>query len=313
MRLIAGLALLAVLVAAFWLWHSGAYSEMAWWAAQKQRAFQTAIAGTVRAIKGGDMAASLGLIGACAAYGLVHAIGPGHGKVLIGGAAVASRTTAGRMAALALVSSLAQALVAIVLVYGGFAIFSMSSRWAVETADQLLAPLSYAVIGLVGVVLLLRGLRALWREGGARGSGQGDRHSHEQNHGHRHHEHHDGHDCGHAHGPSVEQVEKVHSLRDAVALVAVIAMRPCTGAILVLVICWGLGLTVIGAVGVLAMGLGTAAFTMLVAVGGVGLRGAALVATAGDGRLRLAFPAIQIIAGGAVMLAGFGLALPALF
>ncbi len=300
MRLIAALCIAVIAVLAIWLWSSGAYAELSWWVSQKQREFQNAIAGTVRAIKGGDWAASFALIGACAAYGFVHAVGPGHGKVLIGGAAVASRATARRMAGLALISSLAQAAVAVVMVYGGFALLSMSSRWAVETADQLLAPLSYAVIGLVGVILLLRGLRALWH------MDRGRPHDHGLDNAHCH-------QCGHAHGPSAEQAAHVHSLRDAIALIAVIAMRPCTGAILVLVICWGLDLVLVGAIGVLAMGLGTAAFTVLVAIGGVGLRGATLFAAAGDTQLKLAFPAIQILAGGAVMLAGFGLALPALF
>lgn len=302
MRIAAAIAVALVALLAFWMWRSGAYAEMAWWAAQKQREFQNAIAVTVRAIKGGDLGASFALIGACTAYGLVHAIGPGHGKVLIGGAAMASRSTAKRMALLALVSSLAQAMTAILLVYGGFALFSMSSSWAVETADRLLAPLSYAVIGLVGFVLLLRGLRAVWHARTVH------THDHSDDHGHIHDAH-----CGHAHGPSAEQAANVTSLRDAVALIAVIAMRPCTGAILVLVIAWGLDLALIGALGALAMGLGTAAFTVLVGIGGVGLRGATLVAATGNSQLRLAFPAIQILAGGAVMLAGFGLALPPLF
>ena len=301
MRLIAGLCVAAIALVALWLWSSGLANELSWWAAQKQREFQNAIATTVRAIRGGDASATFGLIAACAAYGLVHAIGPGHGKVLIAGAAVASRETMKRMAVLALISSLAQSLTAIILVYGGFALFAMSSSWAVDTADLVLAPLSYAIIGIVGAILLYRGLRALaaWQR--------------PKDHAHHLHEHEHDHTCGHAHAPGPEQVERAKSLRDAVALVAAIAIRPCTGAILVLVISWGLDLVLVGALGVLAMGLGTAAFTILVAIGGVSLRGATLLAADGNAGLKLAFPAMQILAGGLVMIAGFSLALPSLF
>lgn len=76
------------------------------WASQEQRAFQNAMAGYLRAIRGGDNFAILALCSATAAYGFVHALGPGHGKVLLGGAALASSVTMRRMVTLTLISSL---------------------------------------------------------------------------------------------------------------------------------------------------------------------------------------------------------------
>ena len=58
------------------------------WAAQEQRGFQNAMAGSLRAIRGGDSFAVFTLCSATALYGFVHALGPGHGKVLLGGAAL---------------------------------------------------------------------------------------------------------------------------------------------------------------------------------------------------------------------------------
>ena len=56
----------------------------------EQRTFQNAMAGALRGIQAGNPQAVWTLCSATAAYGFFHALGPGHGKVLIGGASLAS-------------------------------------------------------------------------------------------------------------------------------------------------------------------------------------------------------------------------------
>ncbi|MEL6246283.1 MAG: hypothetical protein AAFQ85_13125, partial [Pseudomonadota bacterium] len=87
--------------------------------------------------------------------------------------------------------------------------------------------------------------------------------------------------------------------RDAAALVLAIAIRPCTGAILLLFIAWQLDLIVAGIAGVLAMGLGTACFNAVVASGAVFTRQSLVLG--GDAAAWLA-PALQIAAGATVAL-----------
>lgn len=90
-------------------------------------------------------------------------------------------------------------------------------------------------------------------------------------------------------------------------LVAGMAARPCTGALVVLILAWKLQVASAGAAGVLAMGLGTAAFTALVAFLAVRGRDTALIAVGDSAAARFALPLIQILAGGAILLASLAL------
>lgn len=250
----------ALLLAALALYLAVDFDGFAQWAAQEQRGFQNRMATAVRALQSGDTSALVALFMAAAAYGFFHAVGPGHGKALIGGVGLRSSVSVSRLLAISLISSLAQALWAIVLVYGGFSLLELSARRMTDLAENLLAPASYLAITLIGVVLIWRGVRALKRSLQSRPS----------DHDHDH--------CGcHSHGPSAEEVEKLTSWRDTVALVASIAIRPCTGAVFLLVIAWQMDLRGAGAAAVVVMGLGTAAFTSLVAVSSIAARTMTLV------------------------------------
>ena len=55
------------------------------WVVEKQRVFQNQMAEAVIRMRSGDMLAITTLLVSTAIYGFVHALGPGHGKYLIGG------------------------------------------------------------------------------------------------------------------------------------------------------------------------------------------------------------------------------------
>lgn len=264
------------------------------WAATQQRAFQNEMAGAVRAIRSGAPGGWAALLLAAGAYGVVHAAGPGHGKYLIGGVGLASAASASRMITLAVASSLAQALWAVILVYGGFSLLQLSAKHMTVLAEEWLAPASYLAIGSIGIILALRGLRAFMQRTSVEQCHTP--HGHDENHG-----------CGHAHGPTAEQVASVRTFREAAGLVASIAIRPCTGAIFLLVIAWQLDIKAAGFAAVVTMGLGTAILTSAVAISSVAVRGMALFSGGRAGVIGVAAPVLQVIAG--VLILWFSLAL----
>lgn len=261
---------------ALWLWALGGAAEVQRWASEGQHQVQSAMAGALRRLRGGDPAALTGLLGLCFAYGFFHAAGPGHGKVLIGGYGLGRRVPVVRLSVLAVASSLAQAATAVGLVYAGVLLLNWSRQYMVELAETILAPASYGLVALVGLWLLVRGVRHLMR---AR----------------RDHLHHHG--CSHSHGPSVDQAAGVHSIGQALMLIATVAIRPCTGAIFLLILTWRMDLDWVGIAGAFAMGLGTATVTVAVAVGATLLRQTSLSQIRAPGLLALATPILELLAG----------------
>ncbi len=295
-RLAVGLAVLAAVATVAALWAGDGFDRLARWAAEGQRAFQNAMAGGLRAIKGGQPGALATLMGLCFAYGFFHAVGPGHGKILIGGYGLGRRVPVRRLAGLAVASSLAQAATAVGLVYAGVLVFDWSRERMTRIADHALEPLSYAAIGAIGLYLLLRGGRRLARAirpapgaAGAHGHHNGQRdHACES--------------CGHAHGPSPEQAAEIRSWRDAALLIGGIAIRPCTGALFLLILTWRMDIVAAGIAGAFAMGLGTASVTVAVALASVSMREGALVALSGGRALRVGLPVLEVAAGALVAL-----------
>ena len=114
MRRIIALAALATLLALAALWWTGGFNALAHWAAGQQRGFQNSIASGLRATRGGDMAAFWTVLLASFAYGVVHAAGPGHGKIVIGGYGLARAVPMLGLSQIALAASLGQAVMAVV-------------------------------------------------------------------------------------------------------------------------------------------------------------------------------------------------------
>ncbi|MEY8831485.1 nickel/cobalt transporter [Sedimentitalea sp. XS_ASV28] len=297
---------LLALAYALWFWFSGGFDQIATLAAQQQREFQNSIARTLRALRAGGDGSLLVLMAACFAYGFFHAVGPGHGKVLIGGYGLGRKVPALRLATIGMVASLGQAVTAIVLVYAGVFLLSLGHERMVGLTEDIMAPISYAAIALIGGWLILRGMN----------------HARKSIPDHPHHEHTDSdscdhdhgadHDgacgsCGHRHGPTPQEVAEARTLTEALILIAGIAVRPCTGALFVLLITWQMGIPLAGIAGAFAMALGTGAVTVAVGLGAVGMRGG-LVASLANGRLAThLLPAIEIFAGLLIFLIAAGL------
>ncbi len=303
MRFVLTLLAIAVLACLGLFWGLGGFDRLSFWAAGQQREFQNGIAVALRSARAGEAGAVFALLSACFAYGLVHAAGPGHGKVLIGGYGLARKVPMWRLTAIALAASLMQAVTAVVLVYAGILIFDLARQTLIGTTEDIMAPMSYGAIALIGVWLAWRGGYKLFVE---------PRYHHDHDH-HHHHEHDDGTcpSCGHAHGPSLEQVDRVGSLREAITLIAGIAVRPCTGALFVLIITWQMGIFGLGVAGAFAMAFGTALVTILVGLAAGGLRRGVLAGLGSSVALARGTAVIELLAGTVIVVVASGLLLRA--
>lgn len=293
---VAGLVLVLVMGA---LWASGALAGLTAGLGAAQRAAQEQLAGAIRALRAGEAGALAGFWALCLGYGVLHAAGPGHGKLVIGGYGLARRVPVARLAGLALAASLAQAAVAVALVYGLVAVLGLGRQAVEGVAERWVTPAGHAMIAGLGLWLVWRGVQGLRRQLAA----GADPHHHDPAHDH-HHDH--GPDCTHAHGPTVEAVERVGSFRDGLVLVAGIALRPCSGALFVLVLTWQLGIALAGIAGAFVMGLGTALVTVGSAVLSVWAREGAFLGL-GTGRLARVLPVVELAVGAAIAMAALGL------
>jgi nickel/cobalt transporter (NicO) family protein len=129
---------------------------------------------------------------------------------------------------------------------------------------------------------------------------------HNGSHAHHHHDH-DGEASawGHAHAPEPEELAGPGGWKRGLSAVVAVGLRPCSGAILVLVFALAQGLFWAGVVSTLLMGLGTAITVAAIATMAVGARAwAGRFATARSGWGMLAMRGIEV--GAAVVILGFG-------
>src|SRR4029453_10124721 len=92
-----------------------------------------------------------------------------------------------------------------------------------------------------------------------------DHHQHCDGHAHHHHDHDDHASAwGHAHAPEPEELAGPGGWKRGLSAIVAVGLRPCSGAILVLVFALAQGLFWTGVVSTFIMGLGTA-----ITVGGV--------------------------------------------
>ena len=137
----------------------------------------------------------------------------------------------------------------------------------------------------------------------AHGPGHAHPHDHHHDHDHVHDEH-----CGHSHGPEPAQLAGPGGWRRGLSAVFTVGIRPCSGAILVLVFALAQGLFWAGIAATFVMGLGTAITVAAIAVLAVSAKGLARRMTASrEGSGALLMRGIEFGAAGLVLLFGVGL------
>ena len=212
------------------------------WVREKQQAFYGSMSGALRQIKtSSPLAAAWTLMFLSFGYGVFHAAGPGHGKTVISAWLLATENELKRGIFIAFLSSIIQAVVAILLVSVLLLVVASAGSTARDVAG-FLESASYAMIGAMGLYLIWTAVRPK---------------AHHEHHEHHHHDHvHDEH-CGHAHVAEAKQVRGQWSLAKAFSLAFAVGIRPCTGAILVLILANALGIYWAGVTSTLVMAFGT--------------------------------------------------------
>ena len=251
-------------------------------------------------------------------YGFFHAAGPGHGKVVVSSYVLADRLTLKKGIALSFLSALFQGLVAIGLISIA-AIFLRFTQKELMAQAGYLEKASFALIAVLGAVVIFRAVKpylAKLLAPRVAYAGHGEvHHHHEHEHGRAHHSHHDhshAHGdncgCGHKHMPSAREVKAITAPAEFLAAAFSIGLRPCTGALVVLVFALAQGLYAAGIAAVAVMSLGTAIMVSIIAVMASTARDLALrlwgAETQGGGILS---SALQLCGG--VVLILFGLAM----
>jgi nickel/cobalt transporter (NicO) family protein len=132
------------------------------------------------------------------------------------------------------------------------------------------------------------------------------RHDHaHHDHAHHDHDHGDASAWGHAHAPEPEELAGPGGWRRGLTAIVAVGLRPCSGAILVLVFALAQGLFWVGAASTFVMGLGTFITVATIATIAVGARSwAQRIAGARSSYGILAMRGIEV--GAAVVIVGFG-------
>jgi nickel/cobalt exporter len=314
------------------------------WLLAKQSEFYREMSSTIRAAKS-DGSAVWTLLAISFAYGIFHAAGPGHGKAVISSYLVANQETARRGIVLSFASALMQALVA-VLIVGICAWLLNATAKTMCGAEKVIEIASYALIAAFGARLVwtkgggfMRALQAPQvvpqpalamaaaaphHDHAGHGHDHHHDHAHAQAHAHvAHHDHehghHDhGHDhahvhdehCGHSHGPTPSELAGPGGWRRGFGAIFAVGIRPCSGAILVLVFALAQGLFWAGIAATFVMGLGTAITVATIAVIAVSAKDLARrLSGASEGGGALIMRGVEFGAAGLVLLFGVGLLL----
>ena len=217
-----------------------------------QRGLHTSLSDTLRAIQVDSFRASITLTMISFVYGVVHAAGPGHGKVVISTYLLSQKCQLRRGVTLSVAAAVTQGLTAVVIVCSAFWLLELSMRQTRGIVNDV-EVISFAIVAIVGLYITFTSALSFRGEATVTNGAIESR-----VHGSR--------VCDHNHGPRASDLDKELSLRGLIGIVLSIGIRPCSGAVIVLLLAFSLGHVIAGLFAVLAMSLGTAVTITLLAI-----------------------------------------------
>jgi len=231
-----------LLIGGFYYWPQLLVSSAQW-----QRALNMAISGLIRDVAMNPGRAGWALLSFSFVYGVVHALGPGHGKMVIATWLATHPSQLKNSLKLTFCAALLQGMVAIGLVTGCVFILQLPAR-QLHISQFWLERGSYLLVGLLGLLLSLRAVRRLVALARQRPRLLALT---------PHSAHHAQCGCGHQHVPDEKQLGAADDWRARVMVVLSMGIRPCSGAVLILLFSQVMGVFNWGMLAALAMALGT--------------------------------------------------------
>lgn len=236
--------------------------------AQWQKAFNQLISENLHQIQAQSHQAGFVLIGVSFLYGMLHALGPGHGKFIIASYLATQESRLKQSTTLSLSASLMQGVVAISATTLLVVILNLSSRYF-KLGQLWLERGALLLLIALGLYWIWQGSRA-WRKAQKPKIKSLQLLAHQEKSAVKNHRTFTQStcSCGHQHLPNDNQLQQAQNWRTQLLVVLSIGMRPCSGAIFVLFLAYMLDLYLWGIIAVLAMSLGTgltlAAFAAIV-------------------------------------------------
>lgn len=220
-----------------------------------QQRFHELLSAHINAISKSKDTFGWSLIGLSFLYGIFHAAGPGHGKVIITTYVTTQGETLKQSVLISFLSALVQSLTAIAIVWGLVSLFGLrlSDTRAFGLSVEMV---SYVLVMMFGLTLVASAGYRLFKQW-----------SKVQDHTH-HHVHTDecGKDGNHTHCNHVHIPKAKYNLWQALGVIFSVGIRPCSGALVVLIYAKVVGVFYYGIAATLAIGLGTGITVAAIAV-----------------------------------------------
>ena len=294
-----GLLLLVALCGA--LVFSDGVAELARYSADYQRRINQVLSTSLRDVQSGTGSMALWtLVTVCFGYGVVHTLGPGHGKAVVVAYFLDSSRPRGWIEGIfaggwiAFTHTLAALLLA-----GALKLSSTVGLLGAMREVRNVEIVSYTLILLVGIWRLWAGITGRVHCHADHGHGHGHGHDHGHHHGHDH-----GHDHSHAHHHHDHEPPQ-RTIAGWLLLTAA-GIAPCAGALIIILLSIGLGVLWAGVVGVIAIALGMA--ITLAAIGMASMVAHRLIIAEGRsqeiGRFATIAASLIVIATGGTLLLG---------
>jgi ABC-type nickel/cobalt efflux system permease component RcnA len=252
------------------------------WVWTKQREFHRRLTEELGEMKERE-ASAFWLILISFLYGIFHAAGPGHGKAVLTTYLLTHGREVRRGVSMACAAALMQGTTAVVLVYGLVLVAGWLPR-ETHTAVDWAERFSFLLVSAIGLFLLWRGI------GSVRKAVSNSRAQYTQ-------DEYDPHDI------QPEQIKQARNWRAILGVVLSVGLRPCSGAVLLLIFAHVMQIHWAGIAAVLAMSAGTAITVSTLALLAVNARQLMLALTkSGSSKWWGIGGGVTIVLGGAVIL-----------